>query len=127
MTRTDSSFAVVAEPPKRRKKGEREPRNGKKRERRREASQARNGSHDDAPLDPRAAAIDEALRAWRLGEARRRGIPAFRILTDRVLNAIATARPGDEGGLLEVPGIGPRITREYGEEILSIVSRTARG
>jgi superfamily II DNA helicase RecQ len=44
----------------------------------------------DAAPDSR---IEKALRSWRLDEARRRGVPAFRILTDRLLIAIAAARP----------------------------------
>src|SRR5262249_20089074 len=38
---------------------------------------------------PGSPKLEEALRAWRLSEARRRGVPAFRILTDAALTAIA--------------------------------------
>jgi HRDC domain-containing protein len=31
----------------------------------------------------RSSQLEEALRSWRLAEARRRGIPAFRVFTDR--------------------------------------------
>ena len=34
-----------------------------------------------------------ALRAWRLDEARRRAVPAFVVLHDRALEAIAASRP----------------------------------
>ncbi len=30
--------------------------------------------------------VEEELRAWRLSETRRRGVPAFRIFTDQVLH-----------------------------------------
>ena len=63
----------------------------------------------------------DALKTWRRTEAKRRGVPAFRILTDRTLVALAAARPGDEEGLLAVPGIGPGIASKYGQEILSLL------
>ncbi|MBW1688209.1 MAG: HRDC domain-containing protein, partial [Deltaproteobacteria bacterium] len=72
-------------------------------------------SHEDAP-----AGLVQALKEWRLGEARRRRIPAFRILTDRTLIAIAVATPRDEDALLAVTGIGPTLLRKYGERILAI-------
>ncbi|HEV7517804.1 MAG TPA: HRDC domain-containing protein, partial [Thermoanaerobaculia bacterium] len=61
------------------------------------------------------------LKAWRLAEARKRRVPAFKILTDRTLFALAAAQPADEAGLLAVPGVGPTLVRKYGEEVLRIV------
>jgi DNA topoisomerase-3 len=65
----------------------------------------------------------EALKAWRLAEARRRRVPAFRILTDKVLDAIATARPRDGLALQRIQGVGPKLTERYGEAILALVGR----
>ena len=65
----------------------------------------------------------EALRAWRLGEAQRVGIPAFRILHDRTLLGVATDAPRDEDALLRVAGIGPGLARRYGAALLGIVAR----
>ncbi|OJT25253.1 recombinase RecQ [Archangium sp. Cb G35] len=65
----------------------------------------------------------EALKAWRLAEARRRRVPAFRILTDKVLGAIATARPRDGLALQRVHGVGPKLAERYGEAILGLVGR----
>ena len=62
--------------------------------------------------------VTEALRAWRRSEAERRGIPAFRILTDRCLSAVAAARPQDEDELLQVRGMGPTLVRRYAKAIL---------
>ncbi|HYO51626.1 HRDC domain-containing protein, partial [Archangium sp.] len=67
----------------------------------------------------------EALRAWRLAEARRRRVPAFRILTDRVLGAIATARPRDGAALQRIHGVGPKLAERYGEAILALVGRVS--
>ncbi len=63
----------------------------------------------------------EALRAWRLGEARRLRQPAFRILTDRTLMGIAAARPRTEAELLAVRGMGPGLVRRFGRAILEVV------
>jgi DNA topoisomerase-3 len=60
------------------------------------------------------------LKAWRLQEARRRRIPAFRILTDRTLTALAAARPSTERELLAVHGIGPRLAETYGGELIAL-------
>jgi DNA topoisomerase-3 len=73
-----------------------------------------------------SGALFEALRAWRLAEAKRTGLPAFRVMNDRTLLGIATEIPLDEGALLRVAGIGPGLSRRYGAALLSIVSRFAR-
>jgi DNA topoisomerase III len=65
--------------------------------------------------------VVEALKVWRRAEAARRKVPAFRILTDRAVHALAAARPQTEVDLLNVPGVGPTIVQKYGREILGIV------
>ncbi|WP_237077988.1 DNA topoisomerase 3 [Myxococcus xanthus] len=65
----------------------------------------------------------EALKAWRLAEARKRRVPAFRILTDRVLKAIASACPENGSELMAIHGVGPSLTERYGAQILSLVAR----
>ncbi|MFV2073266.1 MAG: RecQ family ATP-dependent DNA helicase [Thermoanaerobaculales bacterium] len=75
-----------------------------------------------APLDEAGMALYEKLREWRLKEARRRRVPAFRILTDRTLAAICRARPVDQEELLDVAGIGPAKAGSYGRKILAVVS-----
>ena len=67
------------------------------------------------------AAMVEALRQWRLGEARRKRIPAFRILTNRVLAAIAAEQPSSEQGLLEIHGVGAALIKKYGKAIIGVV------
>ena len=64
-----------------------------------------------------------ALKEWRLAEARRRRTPAFQILTDRTLVAIAAAKPRNEEELLEVHGIGPGIAGKHGPAILKLVEQ----
>ena len=73
--------------------------------------------------EPRASsALLETLRTWRREEARKKGIPAFRILTDRTLEQIASARPVDETTLLGVAGVGPAIVSKYGRQLLRMLS-----
>jgi DNA topoisomerase-3 len=79
------------------------------------------GAVDRTAPDPAAAALESALRAWRTREAHKRGVPAFRILTDRTLVGIARARPTDEAALLGVSGIGPALLAKYGRALLSLV------
>jgi DNA topoisomerase-3 len=62
------------------------------------------------------------LRAWRLAESRRRGVPAFRIFTDKALQAMAAARPSGTQGLLTISGLGIRTVEQYGVEICRILS-----
>ena len=65
--------------------------------------------------------IEAALREWRLTEARRRRVPAFRIFTDRVLKAMASRRPGTARELLGISGIGMTTVERYGQQIYRIV------
>ena len=65
---------------------------------------------------------EAALRAWRLAEAKKRGIPAFRILSDRTLKALATSHPVTNEDLLDVPGIGSSTVAKYGTNIRRVLS-----
>jgi superfamily II DNA helicase RecQ len=65
--------------------------------------------------------MEEALRAWRLAEARRRGVPAFRILSDQALRAMATRRPGTVRELLAIPGIGITTVEKYARQFYRIL------
>jgi DNA topoisomerase-3 len=65
--------------------------------------------------------IEEALRAWRLSEAKRRRVPAFRILTDRALEAMAEARPQTAAALLAIPGVGIHTVEKYGAQLYRIL------
>ncbi|HYI01606.1 RecQ family ATP-dependent DNA helicase, partial [Hyalangium sp.] len=86
----------------------------------------RPGPGPGAPGSRPSPALVEALKAWRLAEARRRRIPAFRILTDRVLDAIAAVRPGDSQALMAIQGVGPKLVERYGTQLLALVGRIRR-
>jgi DNA topoisomerase-3 len=66
--------------------------------------------------------IEQALRSWRLGEAKRKRVPAFRIFGDRALLTIAATAPRNEGELLAVPGIGAGIVKKYGAHIFRVIA-----
>jgi len=66
--------------------------------------------------------LEAALRAWRANEAKNKRIPAFRVMNDRTLLGIVTARPKEESELLQVNGIGPGLLNKYGKVILGIVA-----
>jgi len=76
---------------------------------------------DAAPLSEPQQPIVDALRAWRLDEARRNAIAPFVVLHDRTLIAIASELPGSPGELSSIPGIGPAKLASYGDAILNIV------
>ncbi|PIE06224.1 MAG: hypothetical protein CSA75_00660 [Sorangium cellulosum] len=77
---------------------------------------------DPASLEAMAnAAVVERLRSWRLSQARLKRIPAFRIMTDRTLFAIATTLPESKDALLRVHGVGPKLADKYGTKILSLI------
>jgi len=66
------------------------------------------------------------LRAWRLAESRRRGVPAFRIFTDKALQAMVNLRPKGPDGLQAISGIGIRTVEQYAVQICRILSGHAQ-
>jgi DNA topoisomerase-3 len=75
----------------------------------------------EEPARPPDPALEERLREWRRALARARGVPAFVILTDRTLQAIASAKPASLAELLEVRGAGPKLAEKHGAAILQLV------
>ena len=67
----------------------------------------------------------EALRGFRRDEAKRLGVPAFVVLTDRDLLAIAEAAPTSEDALLAVRGLGRKRVSRYGARIVRLVRELA--
>jgi len=63
----------------------------------------------------------QALRQWRQSVAQERRCPPFRIASNATLQAISRAAPESDGELLDVKGMGPARTKEFGAEILAIV------
>jgi len=79
---------------------------------------------ETAEISAHAAAIEEKLRAWRLAEARKHDVPAFCILGNKTMRAIAQERPITLEELRCVSGIGPAKAEKFGEEICRICALT---
>jgi superfamily II DNA helicase RecQ len=94
------------------------------RKRKKKAVARKKGKREPAPAvasGAPAAAVETTLRNWRLAEAKRRGVPAFRIFTDKVLEAMATTRPETAAQLLAIPGIGIAIVEKYGAQLYRLL------
>ena len=74
--------------------------------------------------DEKLSAADEALaaklREWRTAEAKRLQVPAFVVMHDRTLNAVAMACPTNPRQLLQVNGMGPSKVEKFGTAILGL-------
>jgi len=74
-------------------------------------------------LDPGERALWEALRAWRLEEARRQELPPYVIFHDSTLIEIARRRPVALSALADIPGIGRSKLERYGSAVVGIVAQ----
>ncbi len=61
------------------------------------------------------------LKAWRLQEAKTRSAPAFTVLTDKCLAAIAETKPTNLMELQAVHGMGPKLVEKHGKAILKVL------
>jgi len=74
-------------------------------------------------LDPGARALWEALRAWRLEEARRQELPPYVIFHDSTLLEVARRRPISLTSLAMIPGVGASKLERYGNAIIGMVAQ----
>ena len=93
-------------------------------------AQWRPGGYDAAEttveeLDEAGLELFEALRAFRIEEARRQQVPPYVIASDRTLRHLAVLRPDSPATLELVHGIGPAKAERYGEALLAIVREYA--
>src|SRR5690606_15077923 len=91
----------------------------------RPAKQARVSS-SAADLGAEELQLFETLKAWRLERAKEADRPAFTVLVDSTLAAIARERPSTLRQLAGIHGIGASKLEAYGEAILGIVAEHAR-
>ena len=71
---------------------------------------------------PESEALAAKLKEWRSSEAKRLGVPAYIVLQDRALHAVAQTRPANPNQLLAIDGIGPAKVEKFGEAILGLCS-----
>ncbi|MBW4094314.1 MAG: ATP-dependent DNA helicase UvrD2 [Acidobacteria bacterium] len=69
----------------------------------------------------------EALRNWRLLEAKKADVPAFVVFTDATLMAIAEAGPSVRAELAALPGVGPAKLERYGAAVLAVLAGNGAG
>ena len=53
--------------------------------------------------------------------ARKRGVPAFRIFSNRVLANLGSDLPTSNDELLMVQGVGPYFVEKYGKDVIRMV------
>jgi ATP-dependent DNA helicase RecQ len=76
-----------------------------------------------APVSgPADASVYEALRLWRLAEAKGQGIPPYVIFHDSVLRDIAALRPASLDELAQIKGVGTSKLDRYGRHVLGVLS-----
>jgi RecQ family ATP-dependent DNA helicase len=71
-------------------------------------------------LTAEGEALAGRIREWRAAEAKRLKVPAYVVLHDRTVTALAEARPRNPRELLGIDGIGPAKVERFGEEILRL-------
>jgi RecQ family ATP-dependent DNA helicase len=86
------------------------------------SASAKNANESAAPvkLSAEQEALAARLREWRATEAKKLGVPAYVVLHDRTLTALAAARPANPRQLLEIDGIGPAKVEKFGAAILGL-------
>ena len=70
-----------------------------------------------------ARSLWEALRAWRLEEARRQELPPYVIFHDSTLLEVARQRPISLMSLAMIPGVGASKLERYGSAIIGMVAQ----
>ncbi|HEX2701627.1 MAG TPA: ATP-dependent DNA helicase UvrD2 [Acidimicrobiales bacterium] len=83
------------------------------------------GGRRGAPAGPGRSAdpqMWDALTAWRSAVAQASGVPAYLIIHDATLAAVAEARPTTRDELLALPGLGPVKAQRYGDTLLALIA-----
>ncbi|MBV9199646.1 MAG: DNA helicase RecQ [Alphaproteobacteria bacterium] len=89
---------------------------------RQKSRHARKVETSTAELDPAARSLWEALRAWRLEEARRQELPPYAIFHDSTLTEVARRRPDSFATLAQIPGVGRSKLEHYGAAIIALIA-----
>jgi ATP-dependent DNA helicase RecQ len=79
-----------------------------------------------AELSPELLPAFEALRAWRAGQAKEQGVPAYVIFHDATLREIATVWPASVAELGGISGIGEKKLVTYGEGVIGVLASLER-
>ena len=93
------------------------------RERRRASTGEQGSRSQPADLTVEAQARFEALRRWRLEQAREQGVPPYVVFHDRTLIEIANQAPASSDALAMVVGVGQAKLERYGEAVIETLRR----
>ena len=91
---------------------------------RRSVTQPKRESKEPVVLEGQSAELASRLKEWRSAEAKRLGVPAYVVLHDSTLNALARSRPRTPSELLDVEGMGPSKVGRFGEAILALCANS---
>lgn len=83
------------------------------------------GRAGSSQLGTADSAVVAELRAWRASTAKASGVPAYVVLHDSTLMALAAQKPSTEQDLLAVPGLGPVKVTRYGRDLLALLQDRA--
>jgi ATP-dependent DNA helicase RecQ len=81
---------------------------------------ASSSASSDIPAEDRP--LFEALRSERARLAEQASVPAYVVLHDSTLRALARSRPRDHQQLLRTPGIGQTKAAAYGDRLLAVIA-----
>ncbi len=87
-----------------------------------ERGKVANGATHAPAAGPAAEGVYEALRLWRLAEAKGQSIPPYVIFHDSVLREIAAAHPATLDELAQIKGVGASKLERYGSRVLGVLS-----
>lgn len=81
----------------------------------------------ETPVPEADRALYEALRAWRNQRAKRDGRPAFVLFKNNQLADLARERPTSAAAMQRIHGIGEAKARDYGPEVIALITAHERG
>ena len=80
------------------------------------------GSRCPAAPEAEENLVLASLKQWRASVAGAMGVPAYAVIPDSVLRAIAGAQPQSRLDLARIRGVGPRTLAKFGEDLLGLIT-----
>ena len=79
----------------------------------------------EGQLEGEQLELFQTLKQWRLAISSQNGLPAYTVLPDVTLRALAVHRPQNLKDLAAMPGIGPSKLERFGPQLLAMLAPTA--
>ena len=81
------------------------------------------GSEPPAAAPQKAtSALRDTLEWWREGASAAMGVPAYQVLSDAAIDALAAGEVRNRSSLARLPGVGPRTPAKFGDELLRMAT-----